>query len=72
MAQLQAASVLFVDNPVGTGYSYVNHSSAYAKDLSTVTSDMMVLLKKFFSCKTEFQASVIVGSLFCPINERRK
>ncbi|XP_062975972.1 retinoid-inducible serine carboxypeptidase [Elgaria multicarinata webbii] len=52
---LQAASVLFVDNPVGTGYSYVNDTLAYATDLSTVTSDMMVLLRKFFSCKTEFQ-----------------
>ncbi|XP_066470998.1 retinoid-inducible serine carboxypeptidase [Tiliqua scincoides] len=52
---LQAANVLFVDNPVGTGYSYVTNSSAYAKDLATLTSDMMVLLKKFFNCKAEFQ-----------------
>ncbi|KAJ6656415.1 hypothetical protein lerEdw1_003703, partial [Lerista edwardsae] len=61
---LQAASVLFVDNPVGTGYSYVTNSSAYAKDLSMVTSDMMVLLKKFFNCRTEFQASTIPFYIF--------
>ncbi|XP_077898409.1 retinoid-inducible serine carboxypeptidase [Ictidomys tridecemlineatus] len=52
---LQAASLLFVDNPVGTGFSYVNKSNAYAKDLATVASDMMVLLKTFFSCHKEFQ-----------------
>ncbi|KAF3816757.1 hypothetical protein GH733_014105 [Mirounga leonina] len=53
--QLQSASLLFVDNPVGTGFSYVNKSDAYAKDLATVASDMMVLLKTFFDCHKEFQ-----------------
>ncbi|KAM6174838.1 retinoid-inducible serine carboxypeptidase isoform 1-T1 [Erethizon dorsatum] len=52
---LQAASLLFVDNPVGTGFSYVNMSDAYAKDLATVASDMLVLLKTFFDCHKEFQ-----------------
>ncbi|XP_004859858.1 retinoid-inducible serine carboxypeptidase [Heterocephalus glaber] len=52
---LQAASLLFVDNPVGTGFSYVNTTDAYAKDLATVASDMLVLLKTFFNCHKEFQ-----------------
>nr|XP_045015260.1 retinoid-inducible serine carboxypeptidase [Jaculus jaculus] len=52
---LQSASLLFVDNPVGTGFSYVNKSNAYATDLSMVVSDMMVLLKSFFDCHKEFQ-----------------
>ncbi|XP_017728600.1 PREDICTED: retinoid-inducible serine carboxypeptidase [Rhinopithecus bieti] len=52
---LQAASLLFVDNPVGTGFSYVNGSGTYAKDLAMVASDMMVLLKTFFDCHKEFQ-----------------
>lgn len=52
---LQWASLLFVDNPVGTGFSYVNTTDAYAKDLNTVASDMMVLLKSFFDCHKEFQ-----------------
>ncbi|KAH0505006.1 Retinoid-inducible serine carboxypeptidase [Microtus ochrogaster] len=52
---LQSASLLFVDNPVGTGFSYVNTTDAYAKDLDTVASDMMVLLKSFFDCHKEFQ-----------------
>ncbi|XP_026942935.1 retinoid-inducible serine carboxypeptidase isoform X4 [Sagmatias obliquidens] len=52
---LQSASLLFVDNPVGTGFSYVNKSDAYTKDLAMVASDMMVLLKTFFECHKEFQ-----------------
>ncbi|RXN31512.1 retinoid-inducible serine carboxypeptidase [Labeo rohita] len=53
---VSAASVLFVDNPVGTGYSYTDNDDALAKDVATVASDMMVLLKSFFSRKTEFQS----------------
>nr|AAH66718.2 Serine carboxypeptidase 1 [Danio rerio] len=53
---VRAASVLFVDNPVGTGYSYTDTEDALTKDVAMVASDMMVLLKKFFSLKTEFQS----------------
>ncbi|XDB60610.1 hypothetical protein ABFV05_014226 [Capra hircus] len=52
---LQSASLLFVDNPVGAGFSYVDKADAYAKDLATVTSDMMFLLKVFFDDHKEFQ-----------------
>ncbi|XP_059804126.1 retinoid-inducible serine carboxypeptidase isoform X3 [Hypanus sabinus] len=53
--QVQAASLLFVDNPVGAGYSYTTDSGAFAKDLDTVVKDMMVLLQNFFQHKPEFQ-----------------
>ncbi|KAF6096892.1 serine carboxypeptidase 1 [Phyllostomus discolor] len=52
---LQSASLLFVDNPVGTGFSYVKKDGTYARDLATVASDMMVLLESFFNCRPEFQ-----------------
>ncbi|XP_048820877.1 retinoid-inducible serine carboxypeptidase [Lagopus muta] len=52
---LQAASILFVDNPVGTGFSYVDDCSLFAKNLTTVVSDMMVFLNEFFTHRTEFQ-----------------
>ncbi|XP_034959731.2 retinoid-inducible serine carboxypeptidase [Zootoca vivipara] len=52
---LQTASLLFVDNPVGTGFSYVNDTLAYATNLCTVSSDLMVVLREFFKSKTEFQ-----------------
>ncbi|XP_040919043.1 retinoid-inducible serine carboxypeptidase [Toxotes jaculatrix] len=52
---VQAASVLFVDNPVGTGFSYTDKPDGYATDVATVASDMLVLLKHFFTQKAEFQ-----------------
>lgn len=59
LLQLQAASVLFVDNPVGAGFSYVDDCSLFAKNLSAVVSDMMVFLREFFTCRTEFQVSTL-------------
>ncbi|EHA99617.1 Retinoid-inducible serine carboxypeptidase [Heterocephalus glaber] len=57
-----AASLLFVDKPVGTGFSYVNTSDVYAKDLATMASDMLVLLKAFFNYHKEFQTFWILGT----------
>lgn len=55
MFQVQAASVLFVDNPVGTGFSYTERSDGYATNVAMVSSDMLVLLGHFFAEKPEFQ-----------------
>ncbi|XP_053309002.1 retinoid-inducible serine carboxypeptidase [Spea bombifrons] len=52
---VKEASLLFVDNPVGTGFSYVTDGGAYAKDVAMVASDMMVLLKQFLNSKPELQ-----------------
>ncbi|XP_030646198.1 retinoid-inducible serine carboxypeptidase [Chanos chanos] len=52
---VQASSVLFVDNPVGTGYSYTDTEEALTKNVTMIASDMLVLLKHFFSLKKEFQ-----------------
>ncbi|XP_017294334.1 retinoid-inducible serine carboxypeptidase [Kryptolebias marmoratus] len=53
---VQAASVLFVDNPVGTGFSYTDGPDGFATNVSTVASDMLVLLQHFFTEKPEFQS----------------
>ncbi|XP_037544740.1 retinoid-inducible serine carboxypeptidase [Nematolebias whitei] len=53
---VQAASVLFVDNPVGTGFSYTERPDGFATNVSTVASDMLVLLQHFFTKKPEFQS----------------
>ncbi|XP_066498465.1 retinoid-inducible serine carboxypeptidase isoform X2 [Hoplias malabaricus] len=53
--QVNAASVLFVDNPVGTGYSYTDSEEALTKDVAMIAADMMVLLQHFFNKKPEFQ-----------------
>ncbi|XP_077316824.1 retinoid-inducible serine carboxypeptidase isoform X2 [Lithobates pipiens] len=54
---VEVASLLFVDNPVGTGYSYTTDSGAFAKDVDTVSRDMLVLLRQFFQSKPDFQAT---------------
>ena len=51
--QLQSASLLFVDNPVGTGFSYVDHESALTTNVSQIAIDMVVLLKTIFTNKLE-------------------
>lgn len=53
---VSAASVLFVDNPVGTGFSYTDTEDALTKDVAMIAADMMVLLKSFFAEKAEFQS----------------
>ncbi|WAQ96938.1 RISC-like protein [Mya arenaria] len=53
---LQAASLLFVDNPVGTGYSYADSKEYFTHDVAGITADMMVVLKTFFMEKSpQFQ-----------------
>lgn len=46
---LSVASLLFVDNPVGAGYSYVDSDDAFTTDVSMIAADMMVLLTSFFN-----------------------
>lgn len=40
---------------MGTGFSYVDDCSLFAKNLTAVVSDMMVFLNEFFTHRTEFQ-----------------
>ncbi|KAM6957281.1 retinoid-inducible serine carboxypeptidase [Aplochiton taeniatus] len=54
---VQVSNVLFVDNPVGTGYSYTDQPGAYATDVATVAADMIVLLKNVFLKNKEFQSA---------------
>ena len=41
------ANLLFVDNPVGTGYSYVD-TNAYVKELDDMASQFVQFLEKWF------------------------
>ena len=47
------ANVLFVDNPVGTGFSYVDTDS-YVQELSDMADQMVVFLEKFFGLFPEY------------------
>ncbi len=44
---MQTANILFVDNPVGTGYSYVTDDSAYTTDVAQIATDLVTLFKAF-------------------------
>ena len=48
------ANVLFVDNPVGTGFSYVDTNS-YVKELEDMAKQFVVFLEKWFAIFPEFQ-----------------
>lgn len=48
------ANILFVDNPVGTGFSYVNTDS-YVHELTDMADQMMTFLEKFFTLFPEYQ-----------------
>ncbi|KAI4126035.1 MAG: hypothetical protein LQ338_003974 [Usnochroma carphineum] len=47
------ANVLFVDNPVGTGYSYVDTDS-YVTELTEMANQMVQFLEKFFGLFPEY------------------
>lgn len=55
--QVQAANVLFVDNPVGTGYSYVTDDSAYTTNVSQIADDLMTLFSQFLEDIPVFKVS---------------
>ena len=48
------ANVLFVDNPVGTGFSYVD-SNAYLHELDEMTDQFMIFLEKWFTLFPEYE-----------------
>ncbi|CAG9863125.1 unnamed protein product [Phyllotreta striolata] len=51
---VQYANVLFVDNPVGTGFSYVEDESLLVKSNSQIADDFLVFLKEFFKRRSDF------------------
>lgn len=48
------ANVLFVDNPVGTGYSYVDTDS-YLHELPEMADQFIIFLEKFFKIFPEYE-----------------
>uniref|UniRef100_T1J5M9 Carboxypeptidase n=1 Tax=Strigamia maritima TaxID=126957 RepID=T1J5M9_STRMM len=52
---VDSANVLFVDNPVGTGFSYVTNSSAYARNNLQIANDLFLFLSGFLKKLPEFQ-----------------
>jgi serine carboxypeptidase 1 len=51
----QSANLLFIDSPVGTGFSYVNSPSAYCTTDDQVGVDLVELLKSFYAKNPSYQ-----------------
>lgn len=48
------ANLLFVDQPVGTGFSYVN-SDSYLHELNNMAAHFIIFLEKFFEAFPEYE-----------------
>lgn len=48
------ANIMFVDNPVGTGFSYADTNS-YVQDLTEMTEQFMIFLEKWFTLFPEYE-----------------
>lgn len=48
------ANLLFVDNPVGTGFSYVDTDS-YIHELNEMADQFVIFLEKFFGLFPEYE-----------------
>lgn len=49
------ANILFVDNPVGAGFSYVDHLSALTTTNKQIADDFVELMKGFYSAVPEMR-----------------
>ncbi|XP_026283650.2 retinoid-inducible serine carboxypeptidase-like isoform X1 [Frankliniella occidentalis] len=56
-------NVLFIDNPVGTGYSYVDHYSQLATDNKQIAADLVAFTKGFMKTYPQFQKTPLY--IFC-------
>ncbi|XP_065352912.1 retinoid-inducible serine carboxypeptidase-like [Cloeon dipterum] len=48
------ANLLFIDNPVGAGYSYVDNLADLATDVSQISADLLEFMKLFYVKYPEF------------------
>lgn len=61
--QAKYANLLFIDNPVGTGFSYVNNILQLATNNEKIGSDMVTFLKGFFNLYPSLKAQPVF--IFC-------
>ncbi|XP_022212841.2 retinoid-inducible serine carboxypeptidase-like [Drosophila obscura] len=56
-------NVMFIDNPVGSGFSYVDNSSYYTTTNKQIALDLVELMKGFYENHPEFKAVPL--HIFC-------
>lgn len=47
-------NMLYIDNPVGTGFSFTKHDEGYVTNQSEVGRDLFEALQQFFTVFTEY------------------
>ncbi|CAD6196523.1 unnamed protein product [Caenorhabditis auriculariae] len=52
---LQVADIVYVDNPVGSGFSYVDNNSAYTTNITQIGQDLLTWLRKFLVLHSEYR-----------------
>ncbi|XP_056635823.1 retinoid-inducible serine carboxypeptidase-like [Diorhabda sublineata] len=52
---VQWANVLFVDNPVGTGFSYIDEEGSFTENNTQIAHDFLVFLKDFYERLPQFE-----------------
>ena len=62
--QVQAANILFVDNPVGTGYSYCESDEAFTTNVDEIATDLVAFFSGFLEEFPVFQVSLPSPPLF--------
>ena len=50
-------NVLYIDNPVGTGFSFTDHPDAYPNVIEESTEDLFIFLQQFLTMFPELQKS---------------
>lgn len=56
------ANIMFIDNPVGTGFSYVD-SDSYLHDLPEMAAQIIVFLEKFFAIFPQYEQDDVSPAL---------
>jgi serine carboxypeptidase 1 len=52
---VKEANVLFIDNPVGSGYSYVDNPALFTTDVQQITDDLLTFIRAFMASYPEFK-----------------
>ena len=56
----QSANILFVDNPVGTGFSYVTSKDLLTTNATGIALDLLVFMQTWYQGHQQFQVGQLL------------
>ena len=59
------ASVLYVDNPVGTGFSFTDAKEGFPNFVNQSSDELFIALQQFFQLLPEYQSRWLYDIYFC-------